>query len=165
MGRPKKQTVDSSQTFMEPATNQPQNDQDGVEIKEKVEELNKEFISEQEKPKSKYKKKKEEEANQSKEFSKFVSGIASMTFDIFISRQKNPIPLTTAEKEKLDGSFDALVQKYIPKVERFKEEVAFVVAVSMIVIPRTTIIDSLFKKQSVEKKVTEPEFEFKKYDD
>jgi len=119
--------------------------------KEKLEELKADFETTSEKKTSKYKLRKieeqkkiidEEKAN--KDFAKFVSGIASMTIDIIISRTKNPIPLSDEEIEKIDGSFSMVIEKYAPLVNKYKEETAFITALGMIILTRSTIIEKFF---------------------
>jgi hypothetical protein len=101
--------------------------------------------------KSTYKKRKEAEEKTAEEFKKSISGIASLALEIIVMRMPNPQPLLIQEKEQIDIAFSNLAEKYLPTIDRYKEETAFLFAMVTIILPRSGILEKMFSKK--EKKI------------
>jgi hypothetical protein len=118
---------------------------------EKVRNLVENVKEEKTKTKSSYKKRKEAEEKTAEDFKKSISGIASLALEIIVMRMPNPQPLLIQEKEQIDIAFSNLAEKYLPTIDRYKEETAFLFAMVTIILPRSGILEKMFSKK--EKKI------------
>jgi hypothetical protein len=118
---------------------------------EKIKVILENVKEEKTKSKSTYKKKKEAEEKTAEEFKKSISGIASLALEIIVMRMPNPQPLLIQEKEQIDIAFSNLAEKYLPTIDRYKEETAFLFAMVTIILPRSGILEKMFSKK--EKKI------------
>jgi len=108
--------------------------EDNIEAKEEKEK----------KPRGKAAKQLREEA-EAKDFVNAVSGIGEVIMNMIVQRLPDPRPLSDMEKEQINKTFDRVVYKYTAILGDWKEEVAFITVCSLIILPRTKILNPKVK--------------------
>ena len=89
--------------------------------------------------KSSYRSKKaklEQEEKEAREFSQSMAGIGSMLMNMIVERMPTPKPLTAMETQSIDWAFEKVAYKYMHRIGEWKEEVALLGAIGMVLVSR-----------------------------
>jgi hypothetical protein len=132
-------------------------------VEEKLDELGKDFLSEKEDeiPKKKDgrgRKSKAQIAEEEavKEAEQIFSGLGSLLMSMIVTRLPNPSELSSEERHNIDLTFSRVASKYASIFGSYQEEFALATVLTMIILPRTNILES-FNKKNVEEKISDEE--------
>lgn len=109
------------------------------EVIKELENIESEYKEQKEEKKRKRRTKAEKEkerVEEAREFASNLSSLSNLLLNALIIRLPRQIPLSDFEREAFNESFANLIIKYYSRVERWSTELAFLLAISLIVLPR-----------------------------
>lgn len=119
---------------------------------EKIEDILTDYKTDSEAQKPRRKKLLKNEVEAQNNFAVTSTIAVHIGLNILIERMPKPIPLTTEESKAFDEAFTNLAKKYYSSVQRFGEEINFLMVLSFLMVAR---IDFNKEKKQPETKETE----------
>jgi len=112
----------------------------------KIEDLKENYLNEVEQKKPRKKRVTKDEVSQAESFAKSASLAVHIGLNLIVTRMPKPQALTEDEEKAFDEAFTNFAKKYYSTIERFGEEINFLMILGFILLPRLE-----FKKKVKEK--------------
>jgi hypothetical protein len=154
LGRKSKQQIELEKNSIQPNIDNDNNVSNSDNIKsEKIENLLSDYKNDAEAQKPKRKKLLKNEVEAQNSFAVTSTIAVHIGLNLLIARMPKPVPLTDEEGKAFDEAFTNLAKKYYSSVQRFGEEINFIIVLGFLILGRIDFEKS--KKPETEKKESE----------